>query len=177
MEFINKKPKIIIISGKASSGKSLVGNIIKKNINNTVLLAYADYLKMYAKNIAGWDGSEDTKPRELLQQLGVELIKTKIDDNMLIKRIIEDIKVYSYFYDYIVITDARFPNEIESIKNEFDNVISIRVNRNIYSLEKKYQNHSTETGMNEYNNYDYIINNNDDIKALELKVMEVVKNA
>jgi signal peptidase I len=132
---------------------------------------------MYAKNIANWDGSEDTKPRELLQQLGVELIKTKIDDNMLIKRIIEDIKVYSYFYDYIVITDARFPNEIESIKNEFDNVISIRVNRNIYSLEKKYQNHSTETGMNEYNNYDYIINNNDDIKALELKVMEVVKNA
>jgi hypothetical protein len=177
MEFINKKPKIIIISGKASSGKSLVGNIIKQNINNTVLLAYADYLKMYAKNIANWDGSEDTKPRELLQQLGVELIKTKIDDNMLIKRIIEDIKVYSYFYDYIVITDARFPNEIESIKNEFDNVISIRVNRNIYSLEKKYQNHSTETGMNEYNNYDYIINNNDDIKALELKVMEVVKNA
>ena len=177
MEFINKKPKIIIISGKASSGKSLVGNIIKQNINNTVLLAYADYLKMYAKNIAGWDGSEDTKPRELLQQLGVELIKTKIDDNMLIKRIIEDIKVYSYFYDYIVITDARFPDEIESIKNEFDNVISIRVNRNIYSLEKKYQNHSTETGMNEYNNYDYIINNNDDIKALELKVMEVVKNA
>lgn len=177
MEFINKKPKIIIISGKASSGKSLVGNIIKQNINNTVLLAYADYLKMYAKNIANWDGSEDTKPRELLQQLGVELIKTKIDDNMLIKRIIEDIKVYSYFYDYIVITDARFPNEIESIKNEFDNVISIRVNRDIYSLEKKYQNHSTETGMNEYNNYDYIINNNDDIKALELKVMEVVKNA
>ena len=177
MEFINKKPKIIIISGKASSGKSLVGNIIKQNINNTVLLAYADYLKMYAKNIAGWDGSEDTKPRELLQQLGVELIKTKIDDNMLIKRIIEDIKVYSYFYDYIVITDARFPNEIESIKNEFDNVISIRVNRNIYSLERKYQNHSTETGMNEYNNYDYIIDNNDDIKALELKVMEVVKNA
>ena len=25
--------------------------------------------------------------------------------------------------------------------------------------------------------HDYIINNNDDIKALELKVMEVVKNA
>lgn len=177
MEFINRNPKIIIISGKASSGKSLSANIIKENTNNTILLAYADYLKMYAKNISGWDGSEDTKPRELLQQLGVELIKNNINENMLINRIIEDIKVYSYFYDYIVITDARFPNEIESIKKEFDNVISVRINRNIYSLDKKYQNHSTETGMDEYNNYDYVIDNNNDLKALEIKVMEVVKNA
>ena len=177
MEFINRNPKIIIISGKASSGKSLSANIIKENTNNTILLAYADYLKMYAKNISGWDGSEDTKPRELLQQLGVELIKNNINENMLINRIIEDIKVYSYFYDYIVITDARFPNEIESIKKEFDNVISVRINRNIYSLDKKYQNHSTETGMDEYNNYDYVIDNNSDLKALEIKVMEVVKNA
>ena len=177
MEFINRNPKIIIISGKASSGKSLSANIIKENTNNTILLAYADYLKMYAKNISGWDGSEDTKPRELLQHLGVELIKNNINENMLINRIIEDIKVYSYFYDYIVITDARFPNEIESIKKEFDNVISVRINRNIYNLDKKYQNHSTETGMDEYNNYDYVIDNNSDLKALEIKVMEVVKNA
>lgn len=177
MKFINRNPKIIIISGKASSGKSLSANIIKENTNNTILLAYADYLKMYAKNISGWDGSEDTKPRELLQQLGVELIKNNINENMLINRIIEDIKVYSYFYDYIVITDARFPNEIESIKKEFDNVISVRINRNIYNLDKKYQNHSTETGMDEYNNYDYVIDNNSDLKALEIKVMEVVKNA
>ena len=177
MEFINRNPKIIIISGKASSGKSLSANIIKENTNNTILLAYADYLKMYAKNISGWDGSEDTKPRELLQQLGVELIKNNNNENMLINRIIEDIKVYSYFYDYIVITDARFPNEIESIKKEFDNVISVRINRNIYNLDKKYQNHSTETGMDEYNNYDYVIDNNSDLKALEIKVMEVVKNA
>lgn len=177
MEFINRNPKIIIISGKASSGKSLSANIIMENTNNTILLAYADYLKMYAKNISGWDGSEDTKPRELLQQLGVELIKNNINENMLINRIIEDIKVYSYFYDYIVITDARFPNEIENIKKEFDNVISVRINRNIYNLDKKYQNHSTETGMDEYNNYDYVIDNNSDLKALEIKVMEVVKNA
>ena len=81
MEFINRNPKIIIISGKASSGKSLSANIIKDNTNNTILLAYADYLKMYAKNISGWDGSEDTKPRELLQQLGVELIKKNINEN------------------------------------------------------------------------------------------------
>ena len=132
---------------------------------------------MYASKISGWDGSEESKPRELLQNLGVELIKTHIDENMLVNRIIEDIKVYSYFFDNIVITDARFPNEIESIKNNFDNVISIRINRNETSLKGKEAIHSTEVGMDNYNDYDYIINNNDDIKALELKVMEVVKNA
>ena len=177
MEFKNKNPKIFVLSGKASSGKTTVSNIIKSNLNNTICLAYASYLKMYASKISGWDGSEESKPRELLQNLGVELIKTHIDENMLVNRIIEDIKVYSYFFDNIVITDARFPNEIESIKNNFDNVISIRINRNETSLKGKEAIHSTEVGMDNYNDYDYIINNNDDIKALELNVMEVVKNA
>ena len=53
---------------------------------------------MYIKDYFGWDGSEETKPRELLQNLGVELIKTHIDDSMLVRRMVEDIKVYSYFF-------------------------------------------------------------------------------
>ena len=94
---------------------------------------------------------------------------------MLVNRIIEDIKVYSYFFDNIVITDARFPNEIESIKNNFDNVISIRINRNETSLKGNEAIHSTEVAMDNYNDYDYIIENNDD--KLEEKIKEVIYHA
>ena len=131
MEFINREPIIYVVSGKARSGKNSVCEIIKNHYNDlkVINLAYADTLKDYAMKITSWDGSEETKPRELLQNLGVELIKTHIDDSMLVRRMVEDIKVYSYFYDVITISDARFPNEIDIIKDNFSNVISIRVLR------------------------------------------------
>ena len=126
--------------------------------------------------ITSWDGSEETKPRELLQNLGVELIKTHIDDSMLVRRMVEDIKVYSYFYDVITISDARFPNEIDTIKNNFSKVISIRVLRDEKNdLTEKQNKHATEIAMNDYSNYDYVINNNDTLENLEKEVIKCIK--
>ena len=130
MEFKKHESKIIILTGKAQSGKNLTANIIKKysekQNKKTVIISYAKYLKDYAKEIINWNGKESTKPREFLQQIGVELIKNQIDENMLINRIKEDIKVYEYFYDVIIISDARFKDEIESIKTKNTIVIIIR---------------------------------------------------
>ena len=97
-----------------------------------------------------------------MQQIGVELIKNNIDSRMLIKRIVEDIKVYSYFYDVITISDARFPEEIETIRKNFTNVIVIHIHclenkNNLTGLEKKY---ATETSLDNYSDYDYNIDNN-----------------
>ena len=178
MEFINKEPIIYVVSGKARSGKNSVCEIIKNHYNDlkVINLAYADTLKDYAMKITSGDGSEETKPRELLQNLGVELIKTHIDDSMLVRRMVEDIKVYSYFYDVITISDARFPNEIDTIKDNFSNVISIRVLRDGKNdLTKKKKKHATEIAMNDYSNYDYVINNNDTLENLEKEVIKCIK--
>ena len=45
-------------------------------------------------------------------------IKNNIDDKLLINRILQDIEVFSYFYDIIIISDARLVDEIESIKEK-----------------------------------------------------------
>ena len=93
-----------------------------------------------------------------------EILKNinKIDSNLLIRRLIEDIKVFSYFNDIIIITDARLIDEIEKIKEEFNNVTTIRVNRNNDNeLTVKQKEHLTEIGLDNYNNFDYIIENND----------------
>ena len=96
MEFVKKNTKIYILSGKSGSGKDTVASMIHNMINDKVIyLAYASYLKMYAKEVLGWDG-KDPKPRDFLQQLGVELIKNNIDKKMLVRRMIEDIKEYNY---------------------------------------------------------------------------------
>ena len=165
MEFIKNEIKLFVISGKARSGKGALSNIItnyykeKKCIN----ISFAYYLKDYVKRITNWDGTEETKPRKLLQELGIELIKNKIDNRLLINRILQDIEVFSYFYDIIIISDARLIDEIETIKENYPNSIGIRVYRNNYDnlLNKEEKNHITETNLDDYIGFDYtVINNN-----------------
>ena len=79
MELLKRKIKIIILSGKARSGKDEVADIIENYYKNKNVkkLSYAYYLKQYVKNISNWSGTEDDKPRELLQTIGIDLIKNK----------------------------------------------------------------------------------------------------
>lgn len=160
MEFKKRQVKVIILSGKAGSGKSFVANKLNEKLSNSIVISYASYLKEYVKNISNWDGSEESKEevRTLLQQIGVELIKNKIDDKFLINRVLQDVEVYSYFFDYIIISDARFIDEIECIKNESNSFVIniIGKDNNLTNEEKK---HSTEVSLDDYDNFDYILDN------------------
>ena len=163
MKFIKKNPKIFIISGKARSGKGDISKIISNYFKDkkTITISFGHYIKDYAKRVSSWDGNEDNKPRELLQQLGIELIKNKIDNKLFIRRILEDIEIFSYFYDIIIINDARLIDEIETLKEKYKDSISIRVIRNNVSnkLTNEEKKHITETNLDNYTNFDYVVYN------------------
>ena len=78
--------KIIILSGKAQSGKNKVASIIENNLKDkkVITISYASYLKEYAKNILKWDGNESTKPRTFLQEIGdyVKTIEAKSSESV-----------------------------------------------------------------------------------------------
>ena len=77
-----------------------------------------------------WDGSEESKPRKLLQELGTDVIRNKLNKaEMFIERQLDDIEIYSYFYDAIIVPDIRLPREIDSVREKFDNVVVIKVER------------------------------------------------
>ncbi len=180
MDFIKKNPHIYVISGKANTGKNKVASIIKEVYNHrkikTINLAFASYLKEYAKSILEWDGNEATKPREFLQQLGIELIKDKINSHLLIDRITEDIKVYSYFYDVITISDARLESEIDAIKDNFNNVIAIHVyNNRSNNLTDNQKQHLTEIDLDNYYDYDYEIDNSGTIEDLKIVIENIIQ--
>ena len=169
-----KEPLIFVLSGKAKSGKNLIADKIENYYKNKrcIQISYAFYLKNYVKNIYGWSGSEEDKPRELLQKIGIDLIKNKIDSNLLIRRVCEDIKVYSYFYDIIIITDARLKDEIEIPKRLINNVVTIRIDSIYYDKKMTIEqmNHITETNLDNYDKFDYIINDFDKLEEILSKI-------
>ena len=175
MNFIKRNPKIFLLSGKARSGKNEISKIIERYYSNKkcITISFGYYIKDYAKRISDWDGSEETKPRELLQQLGIELVRNKIDKRLFIDRILQDIEIFSYFYDIIVISDVRLLDEITILKENYPDSTSIRVVRNNYenNLTKEQKNHLTETDLDNFTDFDYIVNNDDN---LELKIIEIL---
>ena len=174
MQYSNRNPKIFILSGKAKSGKNLIADFIEEYYSDKkcIQLSYAYYLKQYVKKITTWDGNEQNKPRDLLQSLGIDLIK-KIDDKLLIRRVMEDVQVYSYFFDVIIITDARLIEEIETPKSLF-NCITIRINKDDNNLTLEQKKHITETNLDDYRNFDYVINNND-ISETKNQIINILK--
>ena len=178
MQFVKKEPKIFIISGKARSGKNEISKIIEKYYSNKkcITISVGHYIKDYAKRVSDWDGNEDTKPRDLLQQLGVELIKNKINNKLFINRILEDIEIFSYFYDIIIISDARLIDEIESLKENYPNSTSIRVIRNNYDnkLTTEEKNHLTEIALDKYSDFDYFVENDANLEDKIIKILSEV---
>ena len=175
-----KNTKIFIIYGKARHGKDTVAGIIEEYYKNekVINLQISSSLKEYAKKISGWDGMDnETKPRGLLQELGTEIIRNQIDPLFFVKRTIEDLKVYSYFYDVVTISDARLKPEVMMPKKEFDNVYVIKVVRPNFDngLTQEQQNHITETDLDDYTDYDYEIINDSTIEDLKIKVENILK--
>lgn len=167
--------KIIILSGKAESGKNKVASIIENNLKNkkVITISYASYLKEYAKNVLKWDGNESTKPRTFLQEIG-DYVK-KIDNKFLINRLLQDIEVYKNYFDVIIISDARFIEEINCIKEQYENVSVINIIGRENSLNNMEKNHITETALDNYNLYDFKIENKGSIEELEQKVKNIIE--
>lgn len=184
---MERKILIYLISGRARNGKGTVSDILRKEYEAKGLkvceIQVMRTLKGYLKDYFGWDGREETKPRKMLQQIGTEIIREKMNKPMFhIDRLTEDIQILSNFFDVFIVSDVRLPLEIETIKERFSNVVSINVTREGYvsPLEVSEQVHITELALNDYKKFDYEIVNcslkqlTDDI--IKIVDSEVIKN-
>lgn len=178
-----REPKIFLIAGRARHGKDTMAAMIREYYLKQGLmperLQFSYYIKDYAKRLTSWDGSEETKDeiREFLQELGTEIIRKQIDPDFFIHRVCDDIRVYSFFCDVLTISDVRFPREIEEVKKVFPKTISILIERPHFDspLNQNEKKHETETALNDYHNYDYIIQNDGTIEELKEKVIQLLE--
>ena len=170
--------RIFLVAGKAGSGKGEVAKLIKEyyiyKLENCVITEYSKYLKGFAKELTDWDGNVNTKPRKYLQELGDKI--RKIDNKYFINNMLEDLKIYEELVDNVIISDVRMPDEIEDIKLNYDNVYAICVENQfgLSNLSVEEQSHVTETALEDYNEFDYILAN-DNKEALKDKVFKYLE--
>lgn len=170
--------KIYMIAGTARSGKDTISNFIKEiyqeENKKTIILQISSTLKYYAEKVLNWNELEETKPREFLQKTGD--IARSYNEKFLIQRLIDDAKILFNYVDVIVVSDVRLPLEFEEVSKHFDS-INILVKRpnfdnNLTNSEKR---HITETGLDNYSNYKYIIENNSTLENLKEKIIDIIR--
>ena len=105
--------------------------------------------------------------REVLQYVGTDLFRTQIDPDVWVKSIFR--RKYGEF-DTVVVADARFPNECAFAKQ---NGLLVKIERDMGQSAQDM--HISERALDEYTDYDFVIQNDDDLVALKQKWVEILR--
>lgn len=144
---------VILLAGKAESGKTLAANIIKEEIESlgktALIMSFAGYLKFICKSYYKWDGKKNEEGRSLLQRLGTDVVRKRNPD-FWAKTVFDFIMTFDGEFDYFILDDTRFENEVD-IFQEYDPFCytSIRIERLNHenSLSPYQRLHPSETGL------------------------------
>lgn len=171
--------KVICISGKAQHGKDTTAGFMKEALEKKgfarVLVAhYGDLVKYVAKTFFDWDGKRDEKGRSILQEVGTDRIRNA-DNDYWVRFIADMLGFFDGKWDYVLIPDCRFPNEIEFLKNDQFDVLHFRIIRSdfVSPLTEEQQKHPSETALDNYIP-DYVITNSGDLDDLKTHIETVV---
>jgi len=170
--------KIIAFSGRKQAGKTicsefLKGLLLSNGYKDVEIFNFADPLKedicmnMFNLSYAQCYGEDHSKnelidahwenkqlsARDLMQLIGTDLFR-KLNKNVWVNALVNKIKKTNH--QVVIVSDCRFPNEIEAIKNNHGLVF--RLNRNPH-----HSDHISETILDshcyDWQNFDAIINN------------------
>lgn len=204
--------KIIGITGSAGGGKDTIGDILVSNLPNWEKMSFANHLKDVASLLFGFDRKmlagetpgdraireqpdkfwsekmgKDFTPRFALQFLGTNLLRNQLHQNIWVdcleRKIMESDK-------NIVITDVRFPNEIDMIKsiggeiwrvergtlpNWWESAIYHNTNPNTLDIPTELKNvHESEWRWIGYDRPTHVFHNNQTIEDLKQEVLTYI---
>lgn len=178
--------KIILISAPARSGKDTFADMAIEHLSKKGLRAkkvsYAEYLKLLCKKYLGWNGEKDENGRTLLQYVGTDIVREKMQmPNFWVDTIITEFKMFENEYDVFLISDTRFPNEISRMYEEFgDKVVDIAIKRKMENgLTGSQKQHTSEIALEGHKFYATIHNNGtlDELRmAMKLFIDGIVRD-
>lgn len=157
----------IAISGKARSGKDTIAKMIQEKYPEYTIIHFSDKLYELMWNDQQELGFPITKDRNYLQFIGTEWARAK-DPNIWIKCLMKKVNELK---DNIIVADVRFKNELEALKN--DGFTLIRVNRSKSDMTEEQKNHLSEIDLDDYTEWDHIIDNNDTLEKLQMDIFKI----
>lgn len=170
--------KVVCISGKAQHGKDTTAGMMKtalESMGHTVLIAhYGDLVKYVCRTFFGWNGEKDAYGRSLLQKVGTDIVREQ-RPNYWVDFVKDILSMFPNEWDFVLIPDSRFPNEIDGLKQSGFNVIHLRVRRENFEspLTTEQQNHPSETAL-DHVVPDFLIVNDGTLEDLYNKVCNLV---
>jgi phosphomevalonate kinase len=164
--------KIIIFSGKQYSGKDTAAKIMLEKMPDYKRCAMGDIIKITygQKHNLTFEEIEANKPkyRAGLIELG-NWGRAQNPDYWLNKILEQD--------GNIIVTDVRVPHEYEIFKQAGAITIRINADRNLRKMrggELVGEDDITETGLDNIDNWDYVIDNNGNYQTLVKNVEKII---
>lgn len=164
----------IAFSYKAQSGKDTCADYaITKHDGYVVKFAEHLYNLMY--KIQDHLGFEKKKDARLLQMIGTGYARS-IDENIWVKHTVGKINQMTREDPSvnIFVTDARFPNEIEALKNLGFTVCKINRSEENKGDIGRDTSHPSEVSLDDYTAWDFVIENNETLEDLYKKVDNII---
>jgi dephospho-CoA kinase len=172
--------RIIGLIGKIGVGKNYIAEKFNNKLKQkTLIVSFADHFKINSIVFEKLDYNKvfhkkDYYTRTKLQEIGTELGRNKYDKNIWCNILYNWMKVYNERgVENFIITDVRFENEIDFIRDLKGIIIKIVADdrtleklleetKNMENIDKAKNNiinHESEKFISEFYKYDYLINN------------------
>ena len=146
------RPVIITLSGKARHGKDTAAEMLQTKLTEegkrVLNIRYADYLKFIVATYLGGSYERTPENRTLWQHFGTETVRAR-DEHFWVDTVVRLVKVLSDRFDYVLIPDVRFPNEITRWTEEGFLVRTLHVTRTGFEndLTAAQRAHASETAL------------------------------
>lgn len=175
---------IIGFGHKAQTGKDTAADYLVSKYRYT-RVAFAEALKRTAMAAFGFTVDQvygDKKldidlfwgntPAHFLQVIGTDLFRDKVDQDFWVKRLHNDLVTAADALNKniahlkVVIPDVRFHNEAEAIKSWGGIVVRVDRDESLRRDAGRDPNHPSETALDDFTDWDYILDNNGSIDQL-----------
>ena len=193
---------MFLISGKLHAGKNTVADMIQELLTDYTVqqMSLAEPLKNMCKksfepltkylndtldecafpdqpmnNDEIWFEKKNDISRLILQIVGTDIIRNHIDKNYWVNILVD--RINDYFEDgsnrVVICNDIRFLNEIDIGASSNETIYKIRINRqNEASIG---QDHISESELDKYDAWDFIIDNCGTLDLLKMNVVNMLK--
>lgn len=152
-----------------------MADVLQKKGQCVLITHYADLLKYICRKFFGWNGEKDKTGRSFLQYIGTDVIR-KQDPDYWVNFLRDMLLFFEGSWDYVLIPDLRFPNELTKLREAGFDVLHLKIVRDSQESEltTSQQKHESETAMDGFVP-DILLNNDGDISALRSKITELIE--